>query len=85
MNKYEQIPDQTIDFHGYTTTEAERELNVLLKNTAHTHIRIITGTGVSRGGAPVLREYIKNICQDAIFVLIGLSRSMVEMVCLKYF
>ncbi len=59
MNKYEQVPECVIDLHGYTTTEVEHELARILKNNQYTHIRVITGTGVNRGGSPVLREYVK--------------------------
>jgi DNA-nicking Smr family endonuclease len=59
MNKYEQIPDYTIDLHGYTTYIAEKEIARLMKNTQYKHIRMITGTGASRGGTPVLRDHIK--------------------------
>ncbi len=59
MNKYIQNPDHTIDLHGYTTAEAERELGVLLKNTNYKHLRIITGSGAQHSG-PVLRDFVKN-------------------------
>jgi DNA-nicking Smr family endonuclease len=59
MNKYEQVPECIIDFHGYTTREAEAELSRLLKNNQYAHIRIITGTGSHRGSSPILREYVK--------------------------
>ena len=58
-NKYEQIPDHIIDLHGYTTAEAERELNLLFKSGKYKHIRIITGKGADRSG-PILREFVKN-------------------------
>ncbi len=58
-NKYAQIPDHTIDLHGYTTSEAERELGALLKIGQYKHIRIITGSGVQHFG-PVLRDFVKN-------------------------
>lgn len=57
MNKYEQIPEDIIDLHGYTKTEAEAILGQLLKSS-HRHVRVITGTGASRGGNPVLRDFV---------------------------
>lgn len=60
MNKYERTPEYIIDFHGYTTNEAEETLHSLLKNREYSHVRIIVGKGSHGANGPVLRDFVKH-------------------------
>lgn len=59
MNRYLQIPDETIDLHGYTTDEARIALDNLFKNNTSSHVRIIVGKGIHSEMHPVLRNFVK--------------------------
>jgi DNA-nicking Smr family endonuclease len=59
MNKYERTPEHVIDLHGYTTSEAEEILRVLLKEVKYEHVRIIVGKGSHGANGPVLRGFVK--------------------------
>ncbi len=59
MNKYLRTPTAIIDLHGYTTEEAGSALSSLLKDSRHSHVRVITGKGNHSERGPVLREYVK--------------------------
>jgi DNA-nicking Smr family endonuclease len=59
MNKYERTPEQVIDLHGYTTSEAEDVLRGLLKELKYSHVRIIVGKGSHGANGPVLRDFVK--------------------------
>jgi len=60
MNKYERIPDEIIDLHGYTTEEVEEMLQKLFRENKNKHIRIITGKALNRERGPVLRNFVKD-------------------------
>lgn len=59
MNKYLKTPTDIIDLHGYTTEETRIILVDALKDSPHSHIRIITGKGNHGERGPVLREWVK--------------------------
>ncbi len=59
MNKYERIPDEIIDLHGYTVKEAERALADLLAR-GPSHVRLVVGKGIHGGGKAVLRDAVKS-------------------------
>lgn len=59
MNKYAQIPEEIIDLHHYTVSEAEALLNSLTQKRGKSHIRIIVGRGTHSANGPVLREFVK--------------------------
>lgn len=59
MNKYERTPEEVIDLHGYTTSEAEEMLHTLLKNREYSHVRIIVGRGTHSVDGPVLGDFVK--------------------------
>ncbi len=44
-NKYEQVPDLVVDFHGYTTLECSHALDGIISEGNHRHIRLIVGKG----------------------------------------
>lgn len=58
MNKYERIPDEIVDLHGYTAKEAERVLAGLVAR-GHSHVRLVVGKGIHGGGKAVLRDVAK--------------------------
>ncbi|MFT7557369.1 MAG: DNA-nicking Smr family endonuclease [Planctomycetota bacterium] len=62
-NKYEQIPDQIIDLHGYTQVEARAVVSSALMTAraeSLSRVRFITGKGShSQDGFAVLRESVK--------------------------
>lgn len=60
MNKYERIPEHTIDLHGYTTSEAEEMLRTLVKEAEYSHVRIIVGKGSHGSNGPVMRDFVKH-------------------------
>ncbi len=60
MNKYEQVPDYILDLHGYTTAEAKVLLDDVLKNNKYSHVRVITGTGITRATGPVMKSFVQN-------------------------
>ncbi|MDP3988878.1 MAG: Smr/MutS family protein [bacterium] len=59
VNKYERKPQYILDLHGYTTSEAQKELDDLFKNSIYSHVRIITGKGAFRATGPVLQTFVK--------------------------
>ena len=59
MNKYERIPDHILDLHGYTTREAEAQLDHILKKGGYSHVRVITGKGTFRSTGPVLKTFVQ--------------------------
>lgn len=59
MNKYERTPEQVIDLHGYTTSEAEEVLRLLLREQKYLYVRIIAGKGNHSKNGAVLRDCIK--------------------------
>ncbi len=63
MNKYLQTPNEIVDLHGYTTSEAENILDSLFKGKKNFHARIITGKGMHSANGPVLRDYVKDYLQ----------------------
>jgi DNA-nicking Smr family endonuclease len=59
-NKYPQIPDLVLDFHGFTTGECRHELDELIDNREYSHIRIIVGKGKNSANGPVLPDFVRN-------------------------
>lgn len=59
-NKYEQVPDLIIDFHGYTTFECQEYIDELIRDGQYTHIRMIIGRGRNSANGPVLPNFVKN-------------------------
>jgi DNA-nicking Smr family endonuclease len=60
-NKYQYIPDHTIDLHGMTLDESRVAVNNALDNLSG-NIRFIVGKGVhSAGGVGVIREQTKRL------------------------
>jgi DNA-nicking Smr family endonuclease len=59
-NKYEQIPEHTVDLHGLTTGETQVVLDELLLRRDYRHIRIITGKGRNSEHGPILPNFVKN-------------------------
>ena len=59
MNKYERTPEYVIDLHGYTASEAEEFLRVLLRESKYAHVRIIVGKGSHGANGAVLRDFVK--------------------------
>lgn len=59
MNKYERIPDEIVDLHGFTRSDAEVLLRALPKTMHGKHVRIITGTARGRESGPVIRPLVK--------------------------
>jgi DNA-nicking Smr family endonuclease len=59
MNKYERIPEEIIDLHGYTMREAEEVLHTLLGGQKFSHVRIIVGKGNHGVNGSVLRDFVK--------------------------
>ncbi|MFM7088706.1 MAG: Smr/MutS family protein [Candidatus Paceibacterota bacterium] len=58
-NKYEQVPETVIDFHGYTTLECSDALDELLRDGACRHVRLIVGRGRNSAHGPVLPDFVK--------------------------
>jgi len=58
VNKYERVPDEIIDLHGYTRHEAEEFLRVLFRERRGQHIRLITGKALFRDKGPVLKNFV---------------------------
>lgn len=59
-NKYAQIPDLVVDFHGYTTFECQEAIDDLIRQGEYKHIRMIIGRGKRSANGPVLPDFIKN-------------------------
>ncbi|HEY4477650.1 MAG TPA: Smr/MutS family protein [Candidatus Paceibacterota bacterium] len=59
-NKYAQVPDLIIDFHGYTTFECQEAIDALIREGGYKHIRMIIGRGKRSANGPVLPDFIKN-------------------------
>ena len=59
-NKYAQVPDLILDFHGYTTFECQEELEALIRDQEYKHIRVIIGRGRNSTNGPVLPDFVKN-------------------------
>lgn len=59
-NKYPQIPDIVLDFHGFTTSECRHELDILLEDLEYSHVRIIVGKGNRSPNGPVLPDFVRN-------------------------
>ncbi|MCX6747762.1 MAG: Smr/MutS family protein [Candidatus Nomurabacteria bacterium] len=59
-NKYEQVPDLIIDFHGYTTFECQEAIDELIREGEYKHVRMIIGRGKRSANGPVLPDFIKN-------------------------
>ena len=64
LKDYPKIPQETLDLHGKTATEAEREIRLFIlraKRESKRMIRIITGKGLhSEGGQSVLKGVVEN-------------------------
>jgi len=58
-NKYAQVPDLIIDFHGYTTFECQEAIDALIREGGYKHIRMIIGRGKRSANGPVLPDFIK--------------------------
>lgn len=58
MNKYLRTPNQIVDLHGYTTSEARIVLDDLIKADSG-YVRIIVGKGNHSQNGPILRDYVK--------------------------
>jgi DNA-nicking Smr family endonuclease len=59
-NKYPQIPDIVLDFHGLTTVECKAELDEIIDSKEYTHIRIIVGKGTRSPNGPILPDFVRN-------------------------
>lgn len=64
MNKYEKIPEDTIDLHGKTVREALEYLEDYFLEHDYKHIRIITGKAAFRETGPVLRTAVENFLKN---------------------
>lgn len=60
VNKYEQNAEYEVDLHGYTTIEAKKLLDALLRENKYKHIRIIIGKGANSTKGPVLPDFVRN-------------------------
>ncbi len=58
MNKYERIPEEIIDLHGYTKLEATQKLDALTQLSG-VHVRIIVGNGHHSSNGPILKDTVK--------------------------
>lgn len=63
-NKYPQIPELILDFHGYTTLECKDELDALISEGKFGHIRIIVGKGKNSQEGPILPNFVRNYLTD---------------------
>lgn len=59
-NKYEQVPDMIVDFHGYNTFECQEAIDELIREGEYKHVRMIIGRGKRSANGPVLPDFIKN-------------------------
>ncbi len=59
-NKYEQIPDEEIDLHGYTTSETKDVLDTLLRERQYKIVRLIVGKGNNSANGPVLPDFVRS-------------------------
>ncbi|MBS3913454.1 MAG: Smr/MutS family protein [Bacteroidetes bacterium] len=59
-NKYAQVPDLVIDFHGYTTFECQEVTDKLIRDREYSHVRMIIGRGKRSAHGPVLPDFVKN-------------------------
>ncbi|MBP6866577.1 MAG: Smr/MutS family protein [Candidatus Pacebacteria bacterium] len=59
-NKYAQVPDIIIDFHGYTTFECQEAIDALIQEGGYKHIRMIIGRGKRSANGPVLPDFVKS-------------------------
>ncbi len=59
-NKYAQVPDTVVDFHGYTTLECQEVIDALLRERDYKHVRMIVGRGRNSAHGPVLPDFVKS-------------------------
>ncbi|MBS3922932.1 MAG: Smr/MutS family protein [Nitrosarchaeum sp.] len=59
-NKYAQVPDLIIDFHGYTTFECQETIDQLIREGKYKKVRMIIGRGKRSANGPVLPDFVKN-------------------------
>ncbi len=73
-NKYAQVPEVILDFHGYTKAECQDAIDELIRrgpdrrvskdgtrrNSAELHVRIIVGKGKNSPNGPILPDFVKN-------------------------
>jgi len=59
-NKYEQVPDLIVDFHGYTTFECQEAIEELIREGEYKKVRMIIGRGKRSANGPVLPDFVKN-------------------------
>lgn len=52
-------PDQIIDLHGFTTSEARVIIDELLTETDIYHVRLIVGRGKNSINGPILPNFVK--------------------------
>ena len=64
-NKYRQVPDVTLDLHGFTTHEATLALDDIRTTSRGLLVRIIVGRGTRSKNGPVLPEHVKNYLVSA--------------------
>lgn len=59
-NKYAQVPEVILDFHGYTKAECQDAIDELIRGGEHKHARIIVGKGKNSQNGPILPDFVKN-------------------------
>ncbi|MFZ1020143.1 MAG: Smr/MutS family protein [Minisyncoccia bacterium] len=64
MNKYIKTPDDVVDLHGYTVSEAKILLDSLISKKQPKHLRIITGRGAHGQNGPVIKTFVMKYLGD---------------------
>lgn len=59
-NKYAQVPEVILDFHGYTKAECQDAIDELIRSSEYKHLRIIVGKGKNSQNGPILPDFVKN-------------------------